>query len=748
MTVRKGKDMQSRMERVVALVDMDCFYVQVEQRLNPSLKNKPCAVVQYKTWKGGGIIAVSYEARAFGITRNMWANDAKKLCKDLQFARVREAHGKADLTKYREASVEVIEVMSRFAMIERASIDEAYVDLTSAIQDRLKEKKASPFSADLLPNTYVQGFPCPQEEGIEQSSKEELRQSGLQQWLSSLSVDTSCPDLHLAVGAVIVEEMRAAIEAETSFQCSAGIAHNKMLAKLACGLNKPNRQTVIPQGSVPELFSRLPICKIRHLGGKLGASVSQSLGVEHVGQLTQFSESQLQNYFGEKTGLWLYDLCRGTEHDPVKPRQLIKSIGCSKNFPGKTALSTREQVQYWLLQLALELQERLMKDRETNFRVARQLTVSLRMQGDKRGNSMSRCCAIPHYEAQKISSDAYILIKNYNSAGAHQSAWSPPLTLLHLSASKFSDMRTLPKAGIVSFLSRNTDYTKTSSSSSSSFSGVTTNTKATPNSKPDNKKGGNSDIQFLFQRAAARRAEVAEVSETVHPLSEALMTSEASFPLSEKLQHSLEVSLPTSTTISVCSFGAGHSMTLDEIASEPRSFFQSQAQELLASPSLGNSSHPSILLQSAQSIQQSAASSASFVHPCNLSSQGNLGIQTISSVENSDAHTEVESSEYLPAVDTGSCPLEDLVQCEKCGQKVVVWELPEHMDFHFALELQQSFSTYSSPKSHPFSNSSKPPSVTSLRGKNKPKTRITSSSKHPKRELSQTLDYFFKKTSL
>lgn len=44
------------------------------------------------------IIAVSYEARAHGVTRNMWADDAKKLCPDLQVARVRESHGKADLT--------------------------------------------------------------------------------------------------------------------------------------------------------------------------------------------------------------------------------------------------------------------------------------------------------------------------------------------------------------------------------------------------------------------------------------------------------------------------------------------------------------------------------------------------------------------------------------------------------------------------------------------------------------------------
>lgn len=41
---------------------------------------------------------------------------------------------------------------------------------------------------------------------------------------------------------------------------------------------------------------------------------------------------------------WLYDLCRGIEFEAVKPRQLPKSIGCSKNFPGKTSLATKEQV--------------------------------------------------------------------------------------------------------------------------------------------------------------------------------------------------------------------------------------------------------------------------------------------------------------------------------------------------------------------------------------------------------------------
>ena len=53
-------------------------------------------------------------------------------------------------------------------------------------------------------------------------------------------------DRRLAVGAILVEEMRSAVAAETTFNCSAGVSHSKMFAKYACGMNKPNRQTVLP----------------------------------------------------------------------------------------------------------------------------------------------------------------------------------------------------------------------------------------------------------------------------------------------------------------------------------------------------------------------------------------------------------------------------------------------------------------------------------------------------------------------
>jgi DNA polymerase eta len=67
--------------RVIAHIDLDCFYVQVVQRMQPTLFGKPVAVTQYA---GGAqrkpVIAMSYEAKSMGVKRNMTAVEAKKRC--------------------------------------------------------------------------------------------------------------------------------------------------------------------------------------------------------------------------------------------------------------------------------------------------------------------------------------------------------------------------------------------------------------------------------------------------------------------------------------------------------------------------------------------------------------------------------------------------------------------------------------------------------------------------------------------
>ena len=114
----KRRQVELTNTRVVCHIDMDCFYVQVERGINPSLQGRPVAVSQYnpfgdlKTVKphdcridisNGSLIAVSYEARAQGVKRNMRGAEAKTFFPDLVLVQVPTDHGKADLNIYREA---------------------------------------------------------------------------------------------------------------------------------------------------------------------------------------------------------------------------------------------------------------------------------------------------------------------------------------------------------------------------------------------------------------------------------------------------------------------------------------------------------------------------------------------------------------------------------------------------------------------------------------------------------------------
>ena len=161
---------------------------------------------------------------------------------------------KADLQKYRDAGKEVIQTLLTFngAVIERASIDEAYLDITKIVEERMAASSEE-LKAESLPNSFL--------------VKKGKANEG---WLSEVTEANSSDDIRLAHGAAIVEEMRAAVKTRTEFECSAGISYNKMLAKLACGINKPNKQTILPHSEVEELFSDLKITKLRGLGGKLG----------------------------------------------------------------------------------------------------------------------------------------------------------------------------------------------------------------------------------------------------------------------------------------------------------------------------------------------------------------------------------------------------------------------------------------------------------------------------------------------
>lgn len=76
---------------------------------------------------------------------------------------------------------------------------------------------------------------------------------------------------------------------------------------------------------------------------------------------------------------WLFDLCRGTDQQAVSVRTLVKSIACSKNFFGKSALTNEKETRGWLTSLATELVERVSLDRKAHKRVPTSLTVHVRL---------------------------------------------------------------------------------------------------------------------------------------------------------------------------------------------------------------------------------------------------------------------------------------------------------------------------------------------------------------------------------
>ncbi|KAL8033985.1 hypothetical protein ABFX02_13G191400 [Erythranthe guttata] len=384
---------ESSDSRVIAHIDMDCFYVQVEQRKQPTLRGHPTAVVQYNSWKGGGLIAVGYEARKYGVKRSMRGDEAKKVCPDIQLVQVPVARGKADLTVYRDAGSEVVSILSRKGRCERASIDEVYLDLTEVAETMLAENPP---------------------ERLETISEEALKshdgssnQDSVKKWFYMSDADRR--DKLLACGALIVAELRLEVLKETEYTCSAGIAHNKMLAKLASGMNKPAQQTIVPLSSVSTLLESLPIKKMKQLGGKLGNSLQADLCVDTVGDLLQFSEDKLQERYGINTGTWLWNIARGICGEEVEGRLLPKSHGSGKTFPGRQALKTISSVQKWLYELCEELSERLVRDLEQNKRIAHTLTLHASAHKLNDSESLkkfpSKSCPL-RYGIAKIQEDA------------------------------------------------------------------------------------------------------------------------------------------------------------------------------------------------------------------------------------------------------------------------------------------------------------------------------------------------------
>jgi len=115
------------MARCIFHIDLDAFFVSVEQALNPKLKGK--AVIAGGDPERRGVVAsASYEARPYGIHAGMPLSKARRLCPQAIFIR-------ANFSRYRDASNRFMEILADFSPdIEPLGLDEAYLDVTGCVE--------------------------------------------------------------------------------------------------------------------------------------------------------------------------------------------------------------------------------------------------------------------------------------------------------------------------------------------------------------------------------------------------------------------------------------------------------------------------------------------------------------------------------------------------------------------------------------------------------------------------------------
>src|SRR5438105_758436 len=171
--------------------------------------------------------------------------------------------------------------------------------------------------------------------------------------IEPLSLDEAYLDVsHLRYDpAAVAAEIRGRIFEQTRLTASAGIGPNKLIAKIASDLNKPNGQFEVKPEEVPEFMRELPVRKIWGVGPVLSEKLARR-GIATCGQLQRLTRAELHAMFG-KFGFELFELCRGIDHRPVEPHRERKSLSTERTFLEN--LATLEQCEARLAELHEEL---------------------------------------------------------------------------------------------------------------------------------------------------------------------------------------------------------------------------------------------------------------------------------------------------------------------------------------------------------------------------------------------------------
>ena len=245
------------------LVDLDYFFAQCEEIRNPSLKGKPVVVCVYsgRTEDSGAVSTANYEARKYGVKSGIPIALAKKRLKEAEAVFL-----PVDKEFYKEISDNIMEILRNYAdHFEQISIDEAYLDVTQKTRVNYQEAK----------------------------------------------------EMATAIKYQILNRQH--------LTCSVGIGPNKLVAKIAADVKRPDGLTIVRLEHVRSFLALLPVRSLVGVGKKTEQKL-ETFGVKTIGHLARFDVQKLVETFGKTLGVYFHNASLGKDDEPVEERGEPESI--------------------------------------------------------------------------------------------------------------------------------------------------------------------------------------------------------------------------------------------------------------------------------------------------------------------------------------------------------------------------------------------------------------------------------------
>lgn len=252
--------------RVIFHIDMNCYFVSCEIAENPELKDKPVAVAPMGSTRKSIILTASYEARKFGVHSAMRVSDALRLCPELILI---DCH----MDLYSEYSSKFFNYfLSVTPLVEPASIDEAYLDVTDVCKN----------------NEYLE----------------------------------------------LAKQMQDYLNTKLNLPCSIGIAPNKFLAKMGSDMKKPLGITVVRKREIQKVLWPLPIEDMQGVGRKTLKQL-EFLKIKTIGDLANYPDYRvLCDLLGENSAKSLKEAAFGEGDNQINVSRFtdFSSVSNSQTF--------------------------------------------------------------------------------------------------------------------------------------------------------------------------------------------------------------------------------------------------------------------------------------------------------------------------------------------------------------------------------------------------------------------------------